>query len=331
MKALIFDKQGIDNLQIRDVAEPEIGDYDVLVKVACAGVNPIDYNIIDHIPNVAPMPHIPGVEFTGTIQKTGIHAKNHNVGDRVTVYSRTFDGTCQMCIKNLEFNCQNGGMIGRIKNGGYAEYACVPAKNAFKIPDSLNWETAASLPVAALTPYHAIHRAKLEINQTFAVYGASGNTGLFATQLAKQAGANVIAISSKSWVKDFGADQTVSHENAPQKIRELTDGRMADVVMNSIGTLAWQNAFDSVADNGTLVLFGTLTGAKADIPLDQIYNRQIKIVGSTAGTRAELAELIANADKLKTKVWKTYTLENGKEALQQLHAKERDGRILITP
>ncbi len=68
-----------------------------------------------------------------------------------------------------------------------------------------------------------------------------------------------------------------------------------------------------------------------DILLDQVYNRQIKIVGSTAGTRAELAELIANADKLRTKVWKTYTLENGKEALQQLHAKERDGRILITP
>ncbi|HEY4674906.1 MAG TPA: alcohol dehydrogenase catalytic domain-containing protein, partial [Candidatus Bathyarchaeia archaeon] len=236
MKALIFEKNGLENLQVRDLETPSAGPDDVLVKVKMAGVNPIDFHAVEGIPNVKPMPHIPGAEFAGIVDEVGSHVSTLKKGDKVTIYSRVFDSLCDMCISNNEMLCRNGGIIGVVSNGGYAEYVAIPEKNAFKIPDNLSWDMAASLPVAALTPYHALKMAELTINENLVVFGASGNTGMFAVQLGKKFGANVIAVSSKTWVKDLGADYVASHEDAIEKIREATSGRMADVVLNSLGS-----------------------------------------------------------------------------------------------
>jgi len=156
LRAVVFDQQGLENLQVCDVAKPEVGDFDVLVEVKMAGVNPIDLGVVTSLPNVKPMPHIPGTEFAGTIAKVGRHVSRLKEGQRVTVYSRTFDGTCPMCLAGAEMLCQPGGMISRSTNGGFAQYVAVPAKCALPIPDELGWELAASLPVGALTSYHAL-------------------------------------------------------------------------------------------------------------------------------------------------------------------------------
>jgi NADPH:quinone reductase-like Zn-dependent oxidoreductase len=329
MKALIFDKIGLDNLQLRDVETPEISDHEVLVEVKMAGVNPIDHYGVSGTRPVKPIPHIPGAEFAGTIDKTGKHVTNVKPGQRVTVYPRIFDATCDMCLSGNEMLCRNGGIIGMVTNGGFAEYAAVPANCAFPIPDDLSWETAASLPVAALTPYHAIHEAQLKPNETFAVFGASGSTGLFAVQLARKFGAKVIAVTTKEWVKDYGAHHIVQHEHAAQQIQQLTSGDMADVVLNSIGAETWQAALQTLALNGRIVFFGVLTGAKTEIPLDKIYNKQLRIIGSTGGTRKELTELVQTAQELRIHLWKKYRLEDGAQALNALFARERQGRILI--
>ena len=181
----------------------------------------------------------------------------------------------------------------------------------------------------ALTPYHAIREAELKPNETFAVFGASGNTGLFAIQLARKFGAEVIAITSKSWVKEYGTHHIVPHENAAEYVRQLTDGGMANVVLNSIGAETWQTALEMLAVNGRLVFFGILTGAKTEIPLAKIYNNQLKIIGSTGGTRKELTELIQTGSELRIHLWRKYRLEDGAEALNALFAEERQGRILI--
>ncbi len=329
MKALIFDKPRLDNLQLRDVDTPEIGDHEVLVEVTMAGVNPIDHYGVSGKRPVKPTPHVPGAEFAGTIAKTGKHVTNVKLGQRVTVYPRIFDSACDMCLSGNEMLCRNGGIIGIATNGAFAEYAAVPANCAFPIPDDLSWETAASLPVAALTPYHALKEAELKPNEIFAVFGASGSTGLFAVQLARKFGAEVIAITSKSWVKDYGAHHAVPHENAAEQVQQLTNGHMANVVLNSIGAETWQTALQTLAVNGRLVFFGVLTGAKTEIPLDKIYNKQLKIIGSTGGTRKELTELIQTAPELRIRLWRKYRLEDGAEALNALFAKERQGRILI--
>jgi NADPH:quinone reductase-like Zn-dependent oxidoreductase len=200
----------------------------------------------------------------------------------------------------------------------------------FKIPNDLDWEIAASLPVTTLTPFHALNEASLQINEYLLVFGASGNTGIMAIQFAKKMGAKVIAVSRDDWVKDFGADYIINeYDKVVENVKEITRGKMADVVLNSVGVGTWESSFESVGVNGRLVTFGGLTGADVKLNVQSLYLRQVKLIGSSRGTRGELEELITMSKELKTKVWKRFKLDETKEALQALFAKERDGRIML--
>jgi NADPH:quinone reductase-like Zn-dependent oxidoreductase len=228
--------------------------------------------------------------------------------------------------------CRNGGLIGAITNGGFAEYIAVPERNVFKIPDDMDWDLAASLPVTSLTPYHALNESSLKVNEYLLVFGASGSTGMIAVQLGKKMGAKVIAVSKDSWIKtDFGADYIISdYDRVTENVKEITNGKMADVVLNSLGIGTWDSSFGSVGINGRWVAFGGLTGADVKLNVQALYSKQIKLIGSTGGTRKELRELVdASSKELKVRVWKKFKLEDVKEALQALFAKDREGRILL--
>ena len=145
-------------------------------------------------------------------------------------------------------------------------------------------------------------------------------------------GAKVIAVSRDSWIKsEFGADYIISdYDKVAENVKEITQGKMADVVLNSLGVGTWDSSFASVGINGRWVAFGGLTGADVKLNVQSLYSKQIKLIGSTGGTRKELQELIDMSSKeLKIRVWKKFRLEDVKEALQGLFAKERDGRILL--
>ena len=335
MKAAVFEAPSLENLKVIDNAEePRISDHDVLIKVKVAGVNPIDHIVASgSLPKVDPVPHIPGAESSGIIEELGSHVNNSQLkkGDRVVVHNKVFDGTCDMCLDGLDMLCRNGGLIGAITNGGFAEYISVPERNVFKIPDDLDWDIAASLPVTSLTPYHALNEASLKINEYLLVFGASGNTGMIAVQLGKKMGAVVIAVSKDNWIKkEFGADYIISdYDKVAENVKEITQGKMADVVLNSLGVGTWDSSFASVGVNGRWVAFGGLTGADVKLNVQSLYSKQIKLIGSTGGSRKEMQELIDISPKLKVRVWKKFELENVKEALQALFAKERDGRILL--
>jgi NADPH:quinone reductase-like Zn-dependent oxidoreductase len=336
MKAAIFDEPGLTNLKVMDnVKEPKIGDHDVLIRVKVAGVNPIDNFIVSgSLPKLVPLPnHIPGAETSGIVEEVGSHVNKEKIkkGDRIVVHNKVFDGTCDMCLNGLDMLCRNGGLIGAITNGGFAEYISVPERNVFKIPDNLDWDLAASLPVTSLTPYHALKEASLKINEHVLVFGASGNTGMIAVQIGKKMGAKVIAVSRDRWIKsEFGANYIISdYDRVVEQVKEITQGKMADVVLNSLGIGTWDSSFASVGINGRWVAFGGLTGADVKLNVQSLYSRQIKLIGSTGGTRKEMQELIDISPELKVRVWKKFDLENVKEALQALFAKERDGRILL--
>ena len=336
MKAAIFQKPGLENLKVIDNAEqPKISDHEILIKVKLAGINPIDHFVVSGaLPKINPLPHIPGAESSGIIEQVGSHVndKNFKKGDRVIVHNKIFDGTCDMCLNGLDMICRNGGLIGAITNGGFAEYIAVPEKNVFKIPDDMDWDLAASLPVTCLTPYHALNESLLKVNEHLLVYGASGNTGMIAVQLGKKMGAKVIAVSRDNWIQnDFGADYIISDYNrVSEKVKEITDGKMADVVLNSLGTSTWDSSFASVGINGRWIAFGGLSGADVKLNVQSLYSKQIKLIGSTGGTRKELQELVDTSSKqLKIRVWKRFKLDDIKEALTALFAKERDGRIVL--
>jgi NADPH:quinone reductase-like Zn-dependent oxidoreductase len=335
MKAAIFEKLGLDNLKVIDDAqEPKLSDKDVLIKVKECGINPIDYLVASGaLPKLSPIPHIPGSETSGIVQDVGSSVNSNNVkkGDTVVVHNKVFDGTCDMCLSGVDMLCRNGGLIGVITNGGIAEYISVPERNVFKVPEDLDWDVAASLPVTSLTPYHALQEASLKINEYLLIFGASGNTGMIAVQLGKKMGAKVIAVSKDNWIKtDFGADYIINdYDKVVQQVKEITRGKMADVVLNSLGVETWQSSFESVGINGRLIAFGGLTGAEVNLNVQSLYTKQIKLIGSTGGTRKEIHELMDISKELKVKVWKKFKLEGIKEALQALFAKERDGRIIL--
>jgi NADPH:quinone reductase-like Zn-dependent oxidoreductase len=333
MRAAVFDKHGIENLRVRDdVEKPKlVNPDDVLIKVKVAGLNPIDNTVVSgSIITVKPMPHIPGAEISGTIEEAGNEANGLKKGDRVLIYNKVFDGTCDICLSGLEMICRNGGLISVITNGGFAEYIVVPERNVFKIPDDMDWNLAASLPVTALTPFHALNEARLKLNEHLLVFGASGNTGMIATQLGKKMGAKVIAIAKEEWVRDFGADYVIAdYGRTVEHVREITSGKMSDVVINSLGVETWDSSFESIGIDGRLVTFGGLTGADVKLNVRALYSKQIKLIGSTGGTRRELRDLIDNHDQIQIKAWKTFNLDNIQEALQALSAKERSGRIFL--
>jgi NADPH:quinone reductase-like Zn-dependent oxidoreductase len=333
MKAAIFEKPGLDNLKVGDsVEKPKITDHDVLIRVKTVGVNPIDHFAVSGAREVKPLPHIPGVEISGIIEKIGDHVEEDSLkeGDKVVIHSKVFDGTCDLCLDGLDMLCRNGGIICIVTNGGFAEYIAVPGKNVFKIPHDMDWDLAASLPVTTLTPYHALNDASLQVNESLLVFRASGNTGMVAIQFAKKIGAKVIAVSKNKKVKDFGADYIITdYDKVVEQVKDITQGKMADVVLNSVGVQAWQSSFDSVGVNGRLVTFGGLTGADVKLNVQSLYLRQVKLIGSTGGTRKQLKDILDISNELKIKVWRRLKLEETKEALQALFAKERDGRVLI--
>ena len=333
MRAAVFDKPGIENLKVMDnVEKPKLANPDnVLIKVKVAGLNPIDNVVVSgSIPSVRPIPHIPGAEVSGIVDEIGSEVGGLKKGDRVVIHNKVFDGICDMCLSGLYMICRNGGLISVITNGGFAEYIVVPQRNVFKIPDDMDWDLAASLPVTALTPFHALNEARMKINEFLLVFGATGNTGMIATQLGKRMGARVIAVSKEEWVRDFGADYIIrDYDRIVEQVREITSGKMADVVLNSLGVKTWDSSFESTGINGRLVSFGGLTGADVKLNIQSLYSRQIKLIGSTGGTRKELRDLIDNHDKLQLKKWKRFDLDNVQEALHALFSKERSGRIFL--
>jgi NADPH:quinone reductase-like Zn-dependent oxidoreductase len=337
MKAAVFKAPGLENLEIKEYSDPEITDQEILIRAKVAGINPIDYFVVSGKHGIKsgprleakPLPHIPGAEISGVVERVGNNVNRVNEGDRVVVYSRIFDGSCDLCLNSSEMLCKNGGLISVVNNGGFAEYIAVPEQNVFKIPDDMDWDLAASLSVTALTPFHALKEASLKINESLLVFGASGNTGMLAVQFAKKMGAKVIAVTTKNWIKEFGADHITTFDKVIEEVKEFTQGNMAAVVLNTLGADTWQKSLDVIAINGRWVTFGVLTGAEVKLNLQSLYSKQIKLIGTTGGSRKEFKEIIDNSKGLKIKVWKKFKLEEAREALQALFEKEREGRILL--
>ncbi|MEM0164123.1 MAG: alcohol dehydrogenase catalytic domain-containing protein [Thermoplasmata archaeon] len=315
MKAVIVKDPGdINSATVEDV---DIGMVQgILVKVKYAGLNPIDINTIAKKTNyaISPIPHIPGAEFVGEVKYSGKFSK-FKEGDRVIVYPRIYDGICDKCKNGEEHLCINGKLIGVGTNGGWAEYFEAKEENLVKIPDSMDDLDAVALPIGGLTPYHALLKAGLKRGNRILIFGASGNTGIFATQIAKSMGAEVFAISRKRWV----------FEN---RIKEW-NGEKVEMVLNSLGSKFWDESIESLNAGGKLVTFGTFTGAELSFNIAKLYTRELSVIGTTGGTKKELEALIEFVQKhnIKSKVWKTYKLEDFKKAIDEYS--EKEGRIVL--
>jgi NADPH:quinone reductase-like Zn-dependent oxidoreductase len=319
---------------------PTIGVEEVLVQVKACALNHLDIWIRQGSPAYPmPLPHILGSDVAGVVQEIGSQVEGVAVGERVYVSPGVGCGRCEQCYAGRDNMCRSYGLIGAMCHGGYADYVKVPARNVRPIPGALSFEQAAAFPLVSVTAWHMLFGlAEVRPGEDVLIMGAGSGVGHMAIQMAKLAGARVITtVGSEEKVakaKALGADDVIIHsrEQVNQRVRELTQRRGVDVVIEHIGPEVWTQCIDSLAKGGRLVTCGATTGAEVTLDLRYVYSRQLTIKGSYMGSQSELwkaAHLIGEG-KLRPVIDRTFPLSEAKAAQEYLLNRNFFGKIVLT-
>jgi len=341
MKAVVFHEHGgPEKLQYEDRPEPQIKPDEVLVRVKACALNHLDIWIRQGIPAYQiPLPHISGSDVAGQIERHGSKVKDVKVGQKVFVWPGLNCGTCDECKAGRDNFCPTFGVFGARTDGGYAEFAAVPARNVIPIPGSLSFEQAAAFPLVSATAWHmVVALAGLQASDTALIMGAGSGIGSMAIQIARHLGAKVLTtVGSKDKVKKalvIGADEVINHatEDVAKRVMELTGGRGVDVVIEHIGPQVWDQCLQSLAKGGRLVTCGATTGGEAKIDLRALFSRNLTIKGSYMGTKAGLLEVakLVGAGKIKPVIDQVFPLKEARAAQEHMLSRKFFGKIVLT-
>ena len=319
---------------------PTIGVDEVLVRVKACALNHLDVWIRQGRPAYPmPLPHILGSDIAGVVHQIGSHVEGVAVGERIYVSPGVGCGKCEQCLAGRDNMCRSYGLIGAMCHGGYADYVKVPARNVRPIPGALSFEQAAAFPLVSVTAWHMLFGlAEVQPGEEVLIMGAGSGVGHMAIQMAKLAGARVLTtVGSEEKVakaKDLGADEVIIHsrEQVNQRVRELTERRGVDVVIEHIGPEVWTQCIDSLAKGGRLVTCGATTGAEVKLDLRYVYSRQLTIKGSYMGSQSELlkAAHLVGEGKLRPVIDRTFPLSEAKGAQEYLLNRKFFGKIVLT-
>ena len=340
MRAVIFEKTGdLDELKYTYVDTPKPGPGEVLVKIHACALNHLDLWTLKGMPGVKmTMPHIMGCDIAGEV--TGYGPKTPKFKGPVLVAPGISCGRCAHCKKGWDSLCDRYKILGFQINGGYAEFAVVPAANIIPVSKVLTLEEWAALPLVSMTAWHMlVTRARLKKGETVLIHSAGSGVGSIAIQIAKYIGAKVITtVGSDEKIKkakSLGADHVIQYEkkNFADEVKSLTDGRGVDVVVEHIGPATFQKSVASLAKKGRLVTCGVTSGSMTQIDLRFIFARQLSISGCYMGGIAELKKVIRLAEKkiIKPVIHKTFTLREARQALECMQNRANFGKIVLTP
>ncbi|MGA6829070.1 zinc-binding dehydrogenase [Nitrospira sp. NS4] len=341
MKAVLFRAHGgPDKLSYEDLPVPSIGLDDVLVQVKACALNHLDIWVRQGNPAYPmPLPHVSGSDIAGIVEQAGAQVESVTVGQKVFVSPGISCWKCEQCLAGRDNMCRTYGLIGAMTHGGYAEYVRVPFRNVLPIPGNLTFEQAAAFPLVSVTASHMLFAlAGLQHGETVLIMGAGSGVGMMAVQMAKLAGSRVITtVGSDDKIPKaviLGADAVLNHskEKVADRVKLLTEGRGADVVIEHIGPEVWESCLASLAKGGRLITCGATTGAEVKLDLRYVYSRQLTIKGSYMGTRAELvkaAELMGQG-RLISVIDRTYPLKEARAAQEQMLSRKFFGKIVLT-
>ncbi len=298
MKAAVVEKP--QQLVVKEVPVPEIGDDEVLIKVKYTGICGTDWSIYTGKYSADKLPLIPGHEFSGVIAEVGKKSRGLEEGDPVTADINMSCGHCFYCRKGNTLMCPEFAQLGIHTNGSYAEYVKAPWELVHKLPEDLDFLKGAFVePVSCI-----IHSAKatgIEIGSSVAILGAG--LGVLHAAVARLRGAAPIIVVGRNQrklriAKQLGADFTISIEDVDDPVRavkELTEGRGADYVVEAVGTpQTYQQAFEMVRPGGKVAAFG-ITGVEDTIrvyPFDLVLGEK-DVAGSCAGVGNDWNDAIA--------------------------------------
>lgn len=312
MKAAFYEQFGTPEekpVRIGELPKPTAGEGEILIRVKAAGVNPVDaYTVRGMLNNAIPckFPLIPGWDVAGVVEETGHAARRFKKGDEVYAYARRPE----------------------IQHGTFAEYISLPEAYVAKRPETVSWEEAGGIPLVALTAWQSLFDAgKLKAGQIVLIIGASGGVGSVAVQLAKNAGAKVIAVASEpnhGFLKELGADSCIDYtiDDVAGAVKKAA-ARPLDLIYDCSRGDVLSQTHDLLKEGGHLI---SITNSNPERREDVTF--QYVFVEPNAPQLDQLAAL-ADAGKLKIHVSKTYPLDQAADALRDIESLHTKGKIVI--
>ena len=279
MKAMVLTAPG--ELVRDEVSRPGSQSGQVIVKVTHSGICGTDYKIFNGSIPVR-YPRIMGHEMAGEVVDVG--ASTLRNGDRVIVDPQLYCRTCFHCRIGQTHLCTNGMLVGRDRDGGFAEFVSVPPSHVFPLPESVDTRTAPLIQVLT-TCLHAQRRIDIFPGEFVVVLGL-GVTGQLHVQLAKARGATVIGVTrsadKRALAATLGADVTIAGgDGAVERVREATDGRGADVIIETTGVVpSLSSAIDMARSGGRLLLFGIITAKEGALPFYDLYFKELALINA---------------------------------------------------
>lgn len=341
MRAVVFRQHGpLDVLELDDLPVPEIGVDEALVRVRACGLNHLDIMVREGIPWAdVPLPHIPGSECAGDIVRMGRPIDGLQEGTPVAVFPYLFCGTCRPCLRGEENVCEHLAILGVQTQGCYAEYVKVPLRNLLPLPRNLTYIDAAAVTLATLTAWHMlVARAKVQPGEWVLVMAAGSGVGSAAVQIAKLAGAYVIAAAGSDFkldkARDLGADFTVNYstQDLVSEVMAITGGKGVDVVVEHVGTALWDKCVQCLGRLGRIVTVGGTTGTAVQENLSRYYVKELSLIGSRGGNRLDLSTVLAltTEGKIRPVVHKVLPLQEAAEAQRLLEERLAFGKVILT-
>lgn len=338
MKAVrIHQFGGPEVLIYEEIPDPQLCRDQVLVRVKSCAMNHLDLWVRKGLPGVK-LPHILGSDIAGEVVETGEYVSGFKPGLRVLIAPMHYCGHCAKCVAGVQNQCREFSVLGNAVDGGNCELIAVPPANVIPIPDSLDFDQAASVPLVFLTAWHMlVGRAAVRAGQTVLVLGASSGVGIAAIQIAKLFHCRVITTagdeSKLEKGRALGADYGINHykQKISEEVRKFTNKEGVDIVVEHVGSATWEESVKSLKSGGTLVTCGATTGSSVGIDLRHVFARQLTLLGSYMGTMGELHEVLSHvfAGRLKPVVDHVFPLADIRAAHEHMEKSQMFGKVVL--
>ena len=326
---------GADAFRIEEVPDPVPGPDDVLVEVRACGVSHRD--VVERNGTYrrdVEFPLMVGLEIAGVVLAAGERVPDLKQGDLVCTKAFSSCGRCRLCRNGRETTCA----ARRPVRGGYAERVALPWDAVVRFPRSIPFEVACTLGPASGVALNAVRDvARVMLGETVLVTGGTGGVGWPAIQLACLSGARVLAATRSEAkvdaLREAGADDVVVGTEFAEQVRRLTGGAGVDVVVDTVGSPVFAQAFDSLGVHGRYALVGQLLGEEVGINPARVFFKRAQLLGVGSVSRSQLADVVelAAAGRIRPRIARTLPLERVAEAHRLVEEGSLVGRIVLTP
>lgn len=331
---------GPENLRYTEVAVPDLGPDDALVRVRASAANRVEIDIRAGVSNLGPtLPHVMGPDGAGEVVALGGPAGDIAIGDPVVPHTMVSCGACANCRAGRDNVCTRIRILGSTVWGTHAEYVRSPVRRLVKLQRDLPFEVVAA-GNKFCTAWEALAvTAGLRAGETVLINSAVGGVGSCAVQVARHLGARVIAAvgaaSKVAQARANGADEVINYAdtNLTDGVRALTGGQGVDVALDIAGGSLFHPSLDSVADGGRLALVGAHGGKDVNIDLTDLFRRHIAVLGCGRWTKAiseHVMGLLASG-ALKPSIFKVLPLSELNDAHDLMTRRAVNGRIVLIP